>query len=103
MPPATIWGFDANAGRDRTETERRINQAFFAAHSITRTLGTSCLPLEPIQLRSVTKISTVLGQRPTNPIGGGVYKIASSEKSVGHRYAPMVAGSSPRAASETDV
>lgn len=35
--------------------------AFFAAHSIARTLGISCLPLEPIQLRSVTKISTLFG------------------------------------------
>ncbi|HEX3748088.1 MAG TPA: hypothetical protein VHW09_29360 [Bryobacteraceae bacterium] len=49
--------------------------AFFAAHTITRTLGTSCLPLEPIQLRSVTKISTLFGQRPTSPIGGGLYKV----------------------------
>ena len=50
--------------------------AFFAAHSLTRTLGTSCLPLEAIQLRSVTKISTLFGQLPSSPIGGGLYRIA---------------------------
>jgi hypothetical protein len=49
--------------------------AFFAAHSLLRLLGTSCLPLEPAQIRSVTKIANLFGQVPLAPIGGGLYQI----------------------------
>jgi hypothetical protein len=49
--------------------------AFFAAHSLTRLLGTNCLPLESAQLRSVTKISKLFGLDPLGPIGGGLYQI----------------------------
>jgi hypothetical protein len=49
--------------------------AFFAAHGFIRLLGTSCVPLEPIQLKSIAKISKLFGQEPLTPMGGGLYKI----------------------------
>jgi hypothetical protein len=49
--------------------------AFFAAHSLLRLLGTSCTPLEPVQIRSVTRIADLFGQAPISPIGGGLYQI----------------------------
>jgi len=49
--------------------------AFFAAHGLIRLLGTSCLPLESRQLRSVEKISKLFGQEPSGPIGGGLYQV----------------------------
>ncbi len=69
--------------------------AFFAAHSLTRLLGTSCLPLEPAQLRSITKISKLFGQEPVSPIGGGLYTITfdPTKKEVhAHQLKSMKAG-----------
>jgi hypothetical protein len=48
---------------------------FFAAHSLVRVLGTSCLPLDALQIRSISKISKLFGQEPSGPIGGGLYRI----------------------------
>jgi hypothetical protein len=55
--------------------------AFFAAHAFMRTLGTSCIPLEPNQIRMVTKIAQLFGQEPVRPISGGLYQISFDPES----------------------
>lgn len=49
--------------------------AFFAAQCLTRLLGTACVLLDPVQLRSVTKIAYLFGFEPVPPMAGGLYRV----------------------------
>ena len=49
--------------------------AAFSAHTLTRLFGTSCLPLEPVQLRSITKISKLLARNQRGRLEEGFTRL----------------------------